>query len=166
MKLITCLRLYKKRELWVLVSSKTYFLFLLLERAFQAAQVVKNPPSSADTEEEQVQSPGQEDPLEEGMASCSRILAWRIPLRGVWWAPAHRVPRSQTQLKHFSTHACTLGHRVANKQKLRKTLTPMSSLQKKLVFNLLIGNISNFIKIKCVTTYHILAVSYVPNILY
>ena len=26
-----------------------------------------------------VQSPGQEDPLEEGMASHSRILAWKIP---------------------------------------------------------------------------------------
>ena len=23
--------------------------------------------------------PGQEDPLEKGMATCSRILAWRIP---------------------------------------------------------------------------------------
>ena len=26
-----------------------------------------------------VQSPGQEDPLEEGMATHSSILAWRIP---------------------------------------------------------------------------------------
>ena len=26
-----------------------------------------------------VQSLGQEDPLEEGMANCSSILAWRIP---------------------------------------------------------------------------------------
>ena len=29
--------------------------------------------------EPQVQSPGQEDPLEEGMATHSSILAWRIP---------------------------------------------------------------------------------------
>ena len=27
----------------------------------------------------QVQSPGQEDPLEEGMATHSSILAWRVP---------------------------------------------------------------------------------------
>ena len=32
-----------------------------------------------ETEETQVQSLGQEDPLEEGMATHSSILAWRIP---------------------------------------------------------------------------------------
>ena len=40
------------------------------------ALVVKNPPAK---QEMQVQSLGQEDPLEEGMATCSSILAWRIP---------------------------------------------------------------------------------------
>ena len=37
--------------------------------------VVKNPPA---TQETQVRSLGQEDPLEKGMASHSNILAWRI----------------------------------------------------------------------------------------
>ena len=32
-----------------------------------------------ETEEMQVQSLGREDPLEEGMATHSSILAWRIP---------------------------------------------------------------------------------------
>ena len=32
-----------------------------------------------ETEEAQVRSLGQEDPLEEGMATDSSILAWRIP---------------------------------------------------------------------------------------
>ena len=32
-----------------------------------------------ETQEKQVQSLGQEDPLEEGMATFSSILAWRIP---------------------------------------------------------------------------------------
>ena len=33
---------------------------------------------------------GQEDPLEEGMATHSSILAWRIPAgRGAWWATVH-----------------------------------------------------------------------------
>ena len=32
-----------------------------------------------ETEETQVQSLGQEDPLEEGMAAHSSIFAWRIP---------------------------------------------------------------------------------------
>ena len=38
--------------------------------------MVKNPPSKQET---QVQSLGQEDPLEEEMATHSHILAWRIP---------------------------------------------------------------------------------------
>ena len=40
------------------------------------AQTVKNPPAMQET---QVQSMGQEDPLEKGMATHSSILAWRIP---------------------------------------------------------------------------------------
>ena len=40
------------------------------------AQMVKNPPAM---QEAQVQFLGQEDPLEEKMATYSRILAWRIP---------------------------------------------------------------------------------------
>ena len=38
--------------------------------------MVKNPPSKQET---QVQSLGQEDPLEEEMATHSHILAWEIP---------------------------------------------------------------------------------------
>ena len=38
--------------------------------------MVKNPPAMQET---QVQSPDQGDPLEEGMATHSGILAWRIP---------------------------------------------------------------------------------------
>ena len=40
------------------------------------AQTVKNLLAMQET---QVQSLGQEDPLEEGMATHSSILAWRIP---------------------------------------------------------------------------------------
>ena len=43
------------------------------------ALVMKNPPANAETKETWVQSLGQEDPLEEGMATHSSILAWRIP---------------------------------------------------------------------------------------
>ena len=46
------------------------------------AQIVKNLPAMRET---WVQSLGWEDPLEEGMAIPSDILAWRIPMdRGVW----------------------------------------------------------------------------------
>ena len=41
------------------------------------AQTLKNLPAVQET---QVPSLGGEDPLEEGMATPSRILAWRIPM--------------------------------------------------------------------------------------
>ena len=39
-------------------------------------QMIKNPPAM---QEMQVQSLGQEGPLEEGMTTHSSVLAWRIP---------------------------------------------------------------------------------------
>ena len=39
----------------------------------------KNPPDNAGEQEMQVRFLGGEDPLEEGMATQSSILAWRIP---------------------------------------------------------------------------------------
>ena len=45
-------------------------------RASLVAQMVKNPPTKWET---WVLSLGQEDPLEEGMATHPSILAWRIP---------------------------------------------------------------------------------------
>ena len=43
------------------------------------AQLVKNLPAMQETQKMWVQSLGQEDALEEGMATHSSILAWRIP---------------------------------------------------------------------------------------
>ena len=64
--------------------------------AFLVAQMVKNPPAMRET---WVQSLGWEDPLEEGMATYSSILAWRIPMdRGAWWAAINGVEKSKTQL--------------------------------------------------------------------
>ena len=40
---------------------------------------------------------GLEISLEGGMATHSRVLAWRIPTdRGTWWAIVHGVAKSQT----------------------------------------------------------------------
>ena len=41
------------------------------------AQWVKNLPAMQETQEMMVRSLGWKDPLEEGMATCSSILAWR-----------------------------------------------------------------------------------------
>ena len=46
---------------------------------FPGFSVVKNPPAMQELQETPVQSLGQEEPLEEGMAAHSSTLAWRIP---------------------------------------------------------------------------------------
>ena len=57
-------------------------------------------------QETQVPSQGQEDPLENGMATHSSIFAWRIPMdRGGWRVTVHRDPQSGTQLSHFEAAA-------------------------------------------------------------
>ena len=63
---------------------------------FLVPQMVKNPCAMQET---WVQSLCWGHPLEEGMATHSSILAWRIPVdRGAWWATVHGVTKSQTQL--------------------------------------------------------------------
>ena len=58
--------------------------------------MVKNLPTMCET---WVQTLGWEDPLEEGMATHSSILAWRIPMdKGAWWATVQGVAKSQMQL--------------------------------------------------------------------
>ena len=62
------------------------------------AQMVKNLPAMWVT---WVRSLGWEEPLEEGMASHSSILAWRIPMdRGAWQATVHGVAKSRPQLSN------------------------------------------------------------------
>ena len=58
------------------------------------AQIVKSLPTMQET---WVRSLGWKDLLEEGMATHSSILAWRIPMdRGAWWATGHEVTKRQT----------------------------------------------------------------------
>ena len=56
-------------------------------------------------QETQVWSFDQEDPLKEGLATHSSILAWRIPMdRVAWQATVHGVAKRWTQLKQLSAH--------------------------------------------------------------
>ena len=48
-------------------------------RASQVAQRVKDLLAVLETQKSRVQSLGGEDPLEEGMATLSSILLWRVP---------------------------------------------------------------------------------------
>ena len=53
---------------------------------------VKNPPVVHEPQETRVQPLGWEDPLEEGLATHSSILTWRIPMgRGAWWTTVHEI---------------------------------------------------------------------------
>ena len=72
--------------------------------------MVKNPPAMWET---WVPSLGWEDPLEEGMATHSSILAWRIPMdRGAWWATVHGVTESDMteRLKHSTAQLFLIHH--------------------------------------------------------
>ena len=60
------------------------------------AQLVKNPPAVRET---WVWSLGREDPLEEGMATHSSILAWRIP----WTEEPGMLYRSQKAGHNWAT---------------------------------------------------------------
>ena len=62
------------------------------------SQMVKNSPAMQKT---WIQPLGWEDPLKEGMATDSSILALRIPMdREAWRATNQGVAKSQTQLSH------------------------------------------------------------------
>ena len=66
-------------------------LALTLDRAFLVSQMVKNPPAMLGA---WGRSLGREDPLEEGMATHSRILTWRITRdRRGWQVTVHGLQR-------------------------------------------------------------------------
>ena len=70
------------------------------------AQMVKDLPAMQET---WVRSLGQEDLLEEGMATHSSVLAWRIPMdRGAWGAIDHGVAKSWTPLNDQAQHGSKL----------------------------------------------------------
>ena len=57
---------------------------------------VKNPPAMWEI---WVRFLGWEDPLEDGMATHSSVLAWRIPIdREAWCAAVHGVAKNRTRL--------------------------------------------------------------------
>ena len=65
---------------------------------YVVAQMVQNLSAMQETS---VRSLAWEDPLEEGMATHSSILAWRILMdKGAWWATVHGVTKSWTQLSN------------------------------------------------------------------
>ena len=70
--------------------------------------MVKNLPAVQKTQEMRVQSQDREDPLEEGMATHSSILAWTTPWTGARWAVVHGATKGQTLLEQLSTSTHTV----------------------------------------------------------
>ena len=80
---------------WATVHRAAESLTGLSDFTFLVAQSVKNLPAVRET---WVQSLGCEDPLEEGMATHSSLLDWRIPMDGgPWRATVHGVANSPTR---------------------------------------------------------------------
>ena len=71
--------------------------------------LIKIPLANARRHKRQVQSLGPEDPLEEGMATHSSILAWRIPMdREAWRAAVHGVTESHVTKHNTALLLCSV----------------------------------------------------------
>ena len=94
-----------KSRTWLSDETKVNWLDLACNNywASLVAQTVKKPAMW----ETWVYSLGWEDPPEEGMATHSSILAWRIPMdRGAWWATVHGVLKESSTTKHSQKNYC------------------------------------------------------------
>ena len=75
---------------------------------------VKNPPAAQEAQERQIRSPDQEDPLEEGMATHSSILAWRI----LWTEDLGGLPSIGSQRAGHDWSNLAYMHRGSNMHSL------------------------------------------------
>ena len=75
-------------------------ILIVINKDFPVAQVVKKLPAMQET---RVQSLGQGDPREKGMAIHSSILAWRIPWTGKPGSLQFIGSQSQARLSHTHT---------------------------------------------------------------
>ena len=93
----------------------------------QVALTVKNLPANAgDRRESRVCSLGPEDALEEGMATHSSILAWRIPRTEEPGGLQSLGLQSQTRLQRLSMHTEPT---LDSEQRFRQHLRPFSSFR-------------------------------------
>ena len=73
---------------------------------FPGGAVAKNPPAMQEMQKTGVQSLGQEDPLEAGMATHSSILAGKNPMdRGAWRAMVRGVAESDRTAGTENVHS-------------------------------------------------------------
>ena len=78
------------------------------------AQMVKDRPAM---QQKQVQSLGQEDPLEKGMATHSSILAWKIP-----WMGYSQWGHKELDMTKHARRASLIAQLVKNPPAIQETL--------------------------------------------
>ena len=84
---------------------------LIVDNLIHMAQTAVSPPAMWET---CIESLGQEDPLEKGLATHSSVLAWRIPCTeepGLLWSMGSE---SQTGLSNFHFHRVTVRSKCIN----------------------------------------------------
>ena len=85
---------------YVILLINIYIAYIPHLGGFPSGSVVKNPPAMQKTQETWVLSLGLEDPLEEGMATNSSTLAWRIP----WIEQAGRLQSLELDTTDATEH--------------------------------------------------------------
>ena len=93
-----------------------------MQQCFPVAQWVKNPPAMQETQETQVPSLGQEEPLKEEMAAHFSILSWEIPrTKKPGGLQSHGVAESETTeaTQHAQTHhlVCNSSYQIKSMPK-------------------------------------------------
>ena len=104
-----CTFIYKHKFLYECICVHVYVsLYIYMYEGFPGGSVVKNPPAEQERQEMRVQSLGQEHPLEEGMATYSSILAWRIPWTeepgGLYGPQGHKESDTTEVMEHAHMH--------------------------------------------------------------
>ena len=101
--LVDILARFKIKSVWPQNSSFFTTIILIISVPVRVglppmAQAVKNPPAMQERKKTQVWSPGWEDLLQEGMATHSSILAWKIP----WTEEPDRLQSMGSQrVRHY-----------------------------------------------------------------
>ena len=89
----------RKNRHYVKLTHPEFLTINSFSRASSMTQRAKNLPAIQETQETQVRTPGQEDPLVEENGNPLQYFCLKNPMdRGTWWATVHTVAKNQIQL--------------------------------------------------------------------
>ena len=118
-------------KFWAHKGTVVLFKFPFLEWKFIKPHYMVILPANAGGIRAAGSIPGLEDPPEEGMATHSSLLAWRVSMdRGAWRATTHEVAKSWTRLKQLRSSSSS------SRWSLKKTF-----LELQLVYNVLVSGL-------------------------